>query len=179
MGKIHSVRPVKLICGIIAVDENVLSLASEELRRAFGDTDSQSDIIPFDFTDYYEREMGKDLLRRFVTFRDLVDPGLLPDIKISTNEIERAIAGESDCSPGRPVNLDPGYVSESKLVLASVKNFAHRVYLRDGVYAEVTLHFKKEGAVHHEWTFPDFRTDKYKRFFEDVRVAYRAQLQAQ
>jgi hypothetical protein len=168
---------VKLICGIIAVNENAVSVAIDALKSEYGEIDLESDVMPFDFTDYYEEEMGKGLLRKFVAFAELIDPGALADIKIRTNELEKRIAKDKAEGAKRPVNLDPGYVEASKLVLATTKNFSHRIYLRDGIYGEVTLIVGKGRFMHFDWTFPDYRTEKYKSFFEAVRALYRKQLQ--
>lgn len=172
MGEIKKVEPVKLISGIIAISEGAISKAVQELRTEFGEIDIESELIPFTFTDYYEEEMGKNLLRKFVSFSTFIDPAALPDIKIQTNSLEKKIADELASASQRPVNLDPGYVSSSKLVLATTKNFSHRIYLRDGIYAEVTLSFKGGKFAHFDWTYPDYRTERYKNFFEKVRAAY-------
>jgi len=176
MATIKLPEPVKLICGIIAVSEEALSAAIDELKRGYGQVDLESEIIPFDFTDYYEEEMGKNLLRKFVSFVKLIDAGALADIKINTNELEGKIARDLAAGGKRPVNLDPGYVTQSKLVLATAKDFSHRIYLREGIYAEVTLVFRKGGFTHFDWTFPDYRTERYKRFFEEVRALYKRQI---
>jgi len=176
MAEIKTPVPVKLICGVIAADEEVLSAALRELASVYGKIDCESPVIPFDFTDYYEREMGKNLIRRFAAFHNLIDPGALPDIKINTNNIEKKIAAVFSETSARPVNLDPGYISASKLVLATVKDFSHRIYLRDGIYGEITLSFKGGAFTHMEWTFPDYRTRPYKEFFEKVRSIYMRQL---
>lgn len=169
MTEIRPVVPVKLFCGMIAVNEEIILRAKEEMRKLFGGIDLESDLIPFDFTDYYREEMGEGLLRKFVSFSDLIDPGRLADIKIQTNKLERTLAIESKGRSRRRVNLDPGYVSADKLVLATTKNFSHRIYLRDGIYAEVTLNFKKSGCVYFDWTYPGFRSGKYTPFFLEVR----------
>ena len=176
MAEINTPIPVKLICGVIAASEEILSAALEELAAAYGDIDCESPVIPFNFTDYYEKQMGRNLLRRFAAFSDLINPGTLPDTKIATNNIEKKIAGDFPDGPSRPVNLDPGYISASKLVLASTKNFSHRIYLRDGIYGEITLSFRGGTFTHLEWTFPDYRSRLYKEFFEKVRSIYMRRL---
>jgi hypothetical protein len=169
VGDIQPAQPVKLICGIIAAGEEFLRRAQGELRAAFGDTDVSSDVTAFDFTDYYEAEMGMGLLRQFVSFRDFGDPGSLAAIKRRTNEIERRLAVPVAGGWRRRVNLDPGYVAPSQLVLASTKNFAHRIYLGEGIYAEVTLLFRKGGPEYLPWTYPDFRSGRYDEFLREVR----------
>ena len=169
MAEIRPVKPVKLFCGIIAVNEDVIIRAEEELRKLFGQVDLESDAIPFSFTDYYRSEMGDDLIRKFVSFSDLMDPGRLASIKIRTNSLEKKLTIECKTELKRSVNLDPGYVCPDKIVLASTKNFSHRVYLGDGIYAEVTLNFSKHGCGYFDWTYPDFKSGEYTQFFVEAR----------
>jgi hypothetical protein len=170
VGEIRIPEPVKLICGIIAAGESMVAAARDALRDAYGEIDLESGILPFNFTAYYRDEMGAGLLRKFVSFDERVDPGLLPKIKRHTNELERALSGIPEGTTGRRrVNLDPGYVTPSNLVLATTKNYTHRVYLGGGIYGEVTLAFAKIGCRHFEWTYPDYRTEAYGAFFLAVR----------
>ncbi len=159
---------VKLICGVIAAGEEALDAAAERLVGPCGPVERVSEVYPFDLTDYYAAEMGPDLIRRFLSFEGFFDPAALADVKLVTNAIERAIAAEG-AEPPRPVNLDPGYIAPAKLVLASMKNFAHRIYLRDGVFAEVTLQWRR-GWRALEWTFPDFASGRYDGFLAEVRA---------
>ena len=170
MAEVEAIECVQLFCGLIAVDEETIARASEELALLFGEIDLESDISPFDFTDYYNDEMGTGLLRKFVSFVKLVDQGNLSDIKIQTNRIENDLAAESGGRIRRKVNLDPGYITAAKLVLATTKDFAHRIYLRDGIFAEITLNFGKgERVVAHKWTYPDFKSGLHTSFFLEVR----------
>jgi hypothetical protein len=176
MADITQPQPVKLICGIIGGDEPLLARARDELQLRYGPADVISEIWPFDFTDYYGPQMGKGLLRQFLAFGRLIDPGRLADIKRDTNAIEAAFMNR-DASllpathasqPARPINLDPGYLTPAKLVLASAKNFAHRVYLGGGIYAEVTLLYRG-GWQKLDWTFPDYASGRYSAFMTDAR----------
>jgi len=169
MGTIHSVTPVKLICGMIAAGREMLPVATQALQAAFGEIDIESDIFPFDCTDYYAREMGPELVRQFVAFTVLVDPGRLAAIKQQTNAIEQQLSVAVESGSRRPVNLDPGYVAAAQLVLATTKNFAHRIYIGNGIYAEVTLLFHRSGCRTLPWTYPDFRSGRYDAFFLEVR----------
>jgi len=171
MSEIIPVAPVKLFCGMIAANEKIIVEAKDRLRKFFGEIDLESDLIPFDFTDYYRVEMGESLLRKFISFSDLIDPGRLARIKIQTNGIEKELTVEMS-GLRRTVNLDPGYISADKLVLATTKNFSHRIYLGEGIYAEVTLNFKKGTCVFFDWTYPDFKSGKYTPFFLKVRQNY-------
>lgn len=175
---------------MIAVNEDVLFHAKAALTERFGEVDVESDVFPFDFTDYYCMEMGHSLVRKFVSFAELIDPGILSDIKTRTNELERAFADNPDCSARVPsgesdgksqrrrVNLDPGYLSLDKLVLATTKNFAHRIYLGRGIYGEVTLNFREGGCVYFDWTYPDFKSSKYTHFLLEARRLLKAQTAA-
>jgi len=172
MGEFRPVKPVKLFCGIIATDKDTISRAREELVKLCGKIDQESDILPFDFTDYYFDEMGAGLLRQFVSFQELMDPGKLAEIKISTNKIEDIFAVSKNNQTHRTVNLDPGYITAASLILATTKDFSHRIYIGSGIYAEVTLLFKKSGLVFFDWTYPDFKSGKYSPFFLELRRRY-------
>jgi len=172
MGEAKQAGLVNLICGLLAGREEWLDEAREQLERALGPTDLESATWPFDFTDYYQREMGDGLLRRFYSFRELIDPQNIVEVKHATNRLERTIGEETPDSPPRPVNLDPGYLDPGKLVLATTKDYAHRVYLRAGIYAEATLRWRNGTFEPWEWTYPDYRTEHYIRFFSRVRGLY-------
>lgn len=163
-------EPVTLICGILAGREAWLDEAVALLGADLGEIDLVSDTVPFDFTDYYAREMGPHLLRRFVGFEALRDPYDLADLKRLTNELERHITGDV----ARPINLDPGTVNGSQLVLASTKPYAHRIYLRDGIYAEVTLIYQHGRWVALPWTYPDYAGERYHPFLSEVRQRHLA-----
>ncbi len=176
MGEARQPDPVKLICGMLAMREEWLRSALDRLQASFGPADDIGEVLPFDFTDYYEPEMGGPLLRQLAAFEDLIRPEALADVKLRTNELETQLAREVADGPERPVNLDPGYVSAAKLVLATTKDFGHRVYLRDGIYAESTLKWRKGGFACWDWTYPDYRTDAYRDFFARARERYLEQL---
>jgi hypothetical protein len=165
-------RPVKLIVGIFTAHEGLLGAARAELCESYGAADHISPIWPFDFTSYYAEEFGENLLRQFFAFAELIDPARLPEIKLSTNALEWQWASQGK----RQANLDPGYIDLSKLVLATTKNHQHRIYVGQGIYAEVTLRFTRGSFRPWEWTYPDFRTEQYVQFFNEVRRTYLGQL---
>jgi hypothetical protein len=181
---------VKLFVGVLARTVEWVDWAAEKLSDRYGPVEDRSDVIPFAFTTYYETEMGTGLLRVFLSFRDPVDPGRLAVIKRETNALEEAAGrggGDRDGRPppggesekrahGRLVNLDPGYLSEAKLVLATTKDYSHRIYLAHGVYAEVTMLFRDGDFRPQPWTYPDYRTGAYRAFFRRVRERFRQQL---
>lgn len=160
---------VKLICGLIASKVEWFDPAAEALAEALGPIDHASEIMDFDFTHYYDREMGSPLHRWFVSFAEPVEPDALVEAKLRTNAIEADFVRRYGGEVRRPINLDPGYVEWSKLVLASMKNFAHRIYLGRGVYAEVTLIYHRGRWDPLAWTFPDFASSRYHAFLSAVR----------
>ena len=162
-------RVVKHVCGVLAADAAVLDRAVELLGETLGPVGSVSETWAFDFTRYYEKEMGSGLLRRFVAFREPAGADLLAGRKRLTHLLERRIAEELPAGPPRPVNLDPGYVAPDKLVLASMKDFSHRILLGRQVYAEVTLMYRDGAWRPLPWTFPDYASGQYDAFLTACR----------
>jgi len=155
----------------------MLSASAERFDRAeamlaerFGKVARASAVMPFDFTRYYEPEMGANLLRKFLAFEPPMNAADLAEIKLWTNGAEGCFSEAAGLPPRRPINLDPGYVALSKLVLATTKDHAHRIYLGRGIYAEVTLSYLNGAFQPMPWTYPDYRTEPYRRFFEEVRA---------
>lgn len=169
MWEIREPQPVKLIVGILAADEECLQAAVQAVCCEFGESDFISEAFPFNRTDYYRDETGDNILRQFVTFSELMDPGQLAGIKHRTNQIEEDLAKKLDTTLPRPVNLDPGILELSKLVLASTKNFSHRIYIGESIYAELTLSFSGGKWKSYSYTFPDFINDRYHGFLSTVR----------
>jgi hypothetical protein len=179
MWKLKTPKPVKLIIGILAADEDCLKAAVEAITAKFGKTDFLSDIWPFDKTDYYKDETGENILRQFVSIEKLIDPGKLSKIKHKTNELEQKLAEKLNLNLPRPVNLDPGLIEPSKLILASTKNYSHRIYIGEKIYAEVTLIFDKGSWRPLPYTYPDYRQQCYFDFFNKVRTQLLEQLKSQ
>ncbi len=169
MWTLNKPEPVKLIVGILAADADCLQTGRTAICGEFGDADFVSDIWPFTQTDYYKGQAGEHILRQFVTINKLVDPGQLAGIKHKTNEMEQTLAVELGMDLPRPVNLDPGIMEPSKLVLASTKNFSHRIYIGDNMYAEVTLTYSKGQWEPYRYTFADYKQTAYHEFFSTVR----------
>lgn len=174
MGQIKPPAPVKLIVGIITANPNLLSGVHHRLEERFGEIDFASRLLAFDFTAYYEDEMGRELQRQFVSFDRLTSPDELAAAKCFSNAVECEFA--ENRTTHRQVNLDPGYISAAKLVLASTKDHAHRIHLRNGIYAENTLKFRKKTFQPWEWTYPDYRTPAYIEIFNHIRQIYLRQL---
>ena len=167
------VDPVKLVSSVISGDPALMEVALGKLESSFGRLDYLSPILPFDRTGYYEAEMGRDLSRRIVSFEELIEPGELADIKLRTNSVEDDFLSQGG---KRRVNVDPGYLTLHNLVLASCKNFAHRVYIGRGVYAEVTLLYRKDCYRPLEWTYPDYRDETMRGIFKEIRARYARRL---
>jgi hypothetical protein len=176
MARPRAPQPVKLICGLLSGDVDLLRRARQLLIRRFGPLDFESELWPFDQTDYYEHEMGPDLKRLFLSFVHTTRPDTLAETKRETNAIEDQIAEQClGLDIPRPVNLDPGYVDLGKLVLATTKDRSHRLYIGQRIYAEVTLHFMEGRWQTWPWTYPDYRRPEYHEFFMRVRERLREQ----
>jgi len=179
MWELKEPKPVKLIVGILAADRQCLHAAVEALTSTFGRTDFVSDVWPFTQTDYYKDQTGKHILRQFVSAERLIDLGNLAKIKHKTNKLERKLAAKLALPLPRPVNLDPGIIEPSKLILASTKNYSHRIYIGKKMYAEVTLIFDRGHWHPFDYTYPDYKQQCYFDFFEKVRKRLLEQLKSQ
>jgi hypothetical protein len=172
VAKRQSVDPVKLVVAVLWAQSDFLQSAMERLRLKWGDIDFESADYAFDITDYYEPEMGRDLKRRLVSFRTLVSPDCLSSAKHACNDIENGFPGTS----GRSVNLDIGYLDHNKIVLASFKGAGQKIYLSDGVWADMVARYRGGRYCPFEWTFPDFRDGRYDRELAQIRQIYLQQL---
>lgn len=174
MGTLIERLPVKTIIGVLTAEPSILPTVYQQLTNHFGNIDYTSELFPFTSTNYYEAEMGKDIHRQFISFESLIDAGTLAEKKLITNQIEQTFLTEGTTQ--RRVNLDVGYICMAKLVLASTKDHAHRIYLSDGIYAEITLRFYHKTFQPWEWTYPDYRLPSYIAIFNHIRTIYREQL---
>jgi len=163
---------VKLIASLFSPRKEFIDTAVRDLSGVFGLVDWNSPEIFFDRTRYYEREMGWPLHRRFISFEDLIPADSIAEIKLKTNEIERQYLRDGK----REINIDPGYISPERLILATGKNYVHRVYLSGGIYADLTLVFKKGSFRELQWTYPDYRDPKIIEYFNGLREQYMKQL---
>jgi len=170
MGTIKPHPPVLLLLAAFSRYDAALDWAREQASQRFGPIAIRSDVFPFENTGYYERVMGSGLKKVFIAFENLIDPAQLAEIKHQTNEWEKFDQRANEFSERRPLNLDPGYLTEAKLVLATTKDRDHRVYLSRGIYAEVTLYYQRgQGWKSREWTYPDYRNPAYHQFFTRCR----------
>lgn len=163
---------VKLICSLFSPEEKLVDSVINELKDKFGPTDWISPGLFFDRTRYYEREMGWPLYRRFITFRELIRPEEIIEAKLFTNEIENRYLENTN----RRINIDPGYISLERLVLATGKNYTHRIYLSKGIFADLTLVFHKGSFEPLEWTYRDYSDPEAIDQFNNIRESYKNQL---
>jgi len=167
MGQIKQPPPCVPFVAAFSADEQLLASIWDHLQQAWGPIADLSPAFDFVESEYYHATMGTGLKKQLALLRDLCDPSELSDRKLFCNQLESKFAVVS--SPSRPVNIDPGYVSLTKLVLASTKNREHRIYLRDGVYAEVTLAFRDRAWQPMPWTYADYRRDDFRAFLATAR----------
>lgn len=161
--------PAKLLASVIYRDEERFADARGLFAERIGTVERVSGPFPFDFTEYYAREMGAPLKRRFVVASGLVARDSLAAAKEAAERIEDALA----VGGRRTVNVDPGLLTEESFILATGKNYSHRVYLRDGVFADLTLVYRKGEYRALPWTYPDYASDVVRAFLADIRAAYR------
>lgn len=163
---------VKLISSLFSSERGLIDKVILEMEELFGPIDTISPWLFFDRTRYYEKEMGWPLHRRFTTFKNLIKPEDLPGKKLSTNKIEESYSNAEN----RRINIDPGYISLERLVLATGKNYTHRIYLSKGIYADLTLVFHKGSFSPLEWTYRDYSDPAVIEFFNNQREKYKKQI---
>lgn len=164
--------PSKLFVSAIYAEREAMDRCLERISGRFGPADYSTRELGFDVTGYYVREMGEPLFRRFFAFRDLLDPGMLVEIKLFTNSLEEETAREGR----RRVNLDPGFISLGNLVLATGKPVAHRPYLDHGIYADLTLVYQSGSFQALPWTYRDYADPAMISFLNRIRQAYKNDL---
>jgi hypothetical protein len=173
MGKIKPHPPVKIFTALTFISSFDLRPVFEELTSHFSPIESKSHIYDFsEFTHYYQKEMGAELNKTFVVFSELYQPDQLPHIKIKTNQIEKKYATKGK----RRVNIDPGYLTPAKIVLATTKNYSHRIYLAHDIYGDLHLYFHQGSFRKQPWTYPDYQQQEIILFFNKIRQSYLEQL---
>ena len=176
MGDVATHSPVLLIMAAFSRHSSALDWAQKRAESKWGRLALVSDRFEFTETEYYVRSMGSDLRKTFFAFEHLIEPAGLANIKLQTNAWELEYSEVAGHSEERPLNLDPGYLSQAKLVLATTKDRDHRIYIGKGMFAEVTITFRRDsGWVGREWTYPDYLRDDYHEFFSRCRTYLRQQ----
>lgn len=173
MGKVNKPNPVKLVVGLIFKEKPVLSKAELILKNEFGPFDYESGILDFNFTDYYEAEFGQGLKKKFLSFSKLIYPQQLAKIKLFTNNVEKKLSRKGL----RLINIDPGYLDLAKYILATTKDYIHRIYLDKGIFAEITLYFRNNEFIPGEWSYRDYKTKEYLDILTQIRQIYLKQLE--
>lgn len=181
MAEVLYVEPVIRFCAVISAAADVRRRAIDRICEHWGEIVHHSPPLPFEAGGYYAESMGANLKKELLGFRSPTDPAGLADWKTWTNVLESEFAesgdGGSEAPQKRPLNLDPGYITQAKLVLATTKDRDHRVYLRDGMFGEITLTYTAKKWIHHRWTYPDYRTEAVAAFAAQCRSHLREALQ--
>lgn len=151
---------------------DALAWSREQLSTCYGKIAFTSESFPFEETTYYCKTMGEKLQIQLLCFKEGISPEQLSQIKIKSNEIERICANSAQYRVPRPINIDPGYITQSKLVLASTKDASHRIYLTKGIFAETTLTYYQGHWKPFEWTYPNYRRPDYQSFLDKCRQFY-------
>ena len=167
-------KPARLVIGMFMKDKDLFEPIVEQLIEKYGNIDMISKWFDFDFTDYYKPEMGGPLFRRMVTFQKLIDQTELVNVKLFTNDIEKKHSIKSQ----RCINIDPGYLVSERFILATGKNFTHRIYLDKGIYADLTLIYQKGNFQTLPWTYPDYAHKNMLCFLDKVRKKYHIALKS-
>lgn len=161
-----------LFCSVLFCDPVMADKAIAALGEIYGRTGYQSGPIPFTYTSYYEEEMGSPLSRILLAFDTLMPRDSLPEVKNRSNEIEDMLKTGGK----RTVNLDPGILSMENICLATTKPYSHRIYLSKGIWAEITLMYKKDSYQALPWTYPDYASPDLINVFNDLRGRYKEKL---
>jgi hypothetical protein len=170
MGTIHSPKPVLLFMAVFSSDSTAFDWVRKRAEAQWGPLARESEPFAVEaFTDYYAATMGETLPKRLWTFENLISPDMLPKIKCLTNDWETEFKSVSICPAERPLNIDPGYIDLGKLILASTKDHAHRIYLSDGIFAETTLMYTQKQWKSLPWTYPVYQSEGYKEFLTKCR----------
>jgi len=175
MGTVHPPTQVKLFCALLVAPAIAVNDVETVMTQTYGAIVLRSTPMPFTQTTYYEHEMGANLTRLYIAFDPLISIAALATVKHLTNHLEARWATPQG---QRRVNIDPGYLDLAKVVLASTKDHSHRLYIGDGIFAEVTLRYRQHAFQPWEWTYPDYRVPATLTFFQRLRELYKCQLRS-
>lgn len=176
MGEVRIPRKALLFCGLLYGADEMFSRARSSLEGLFGPVVREAGGFPFTVTDYYQDELGRDVCKGFLFFEQLISMDSITHVKRETNALEQAL---SFSGGKRAVNLDPGYLDLAKMVLATTKDRAHRLYLKDGIYAEVEYTYRKDSYVPCPWAYPDYQQESYLSLFNEMRAYYHMRLRSE
>ena len=167
-------KPAKLFISIISASLDSTTSVLSKLAGHYGMLDFVSAVMVFDYTEYYGAEMGQELIRRFASFDRLIQQEDLAQIKHETNVLETELSVDGR----RIVNIDPGYLLAERLVLASGKNYAHRIYLSQGIYGDLALIYRDKDYRPMDWTYPDYAEPRVQNWLKGLRHKYLIQLRS-
>lgn len=179
MGEVFPQRPVMLIAAVISRFDAAFDWTRDQSILRWGEIEIESPRFDFVETGFYAETMGEDLKKQFFAFSQLIDPDKIAAAKITANAWEREFAESSEWPVARPLNIDPGYITEAKLVLATTKDRDHRIYLQQGIFAEVTLHYHDRQWQGDRWTYPDYQRADFQEFFTECRQRLRQKYRKQ
>ncbi len=165
MGKPEHSEPVLLFAGILYNDENCLNAAKKTLIENYGNCILETPSFHWNYSEYYNKEFGSNIMRTFMFFEKLISPEQIIEIKLKTNQIEESFSGNNK----RKINIDPGYLTLANVVLATTKNYSHRIYLGKGIYGEVTLIYKNNTYSPYIFTYQDYQEPKTVEMFLEAR----------
>jgi len=163
---------VRLFMGLIYKPDSSITNLLKMLEEKLGAINFVSEESPFNHSSYYENEMGEGLLRNLITFEKLIRRTEIVEIKTFTNKLEKVFSYRGN----RTINIDPGYIAQENLILATGKGYSHRPYLGNGVYADLTLVYINDEYRTLEWTYPDYGSEEMRVLFKDLRNQYASQL---
>ena len=173
MGQIKDYPPVKYFAAVTYSSEEILEEMKDRLQELIAGIDNSSPVYSFSqFTSYYESEMGAALKKIFFTFLELKPAELLPDIKIATNQLELKYFKNAR----RQINIDPGYICAAKMILATTKDYDHRIYLNRGIFGDIHYRYRQGEFQINDWTYPDYQQPFILAFFKETREKYLVQL---
>ncbi|HEV3146920.1 MAG TPA: DUF4416 family protein [Gemmataceae bacterium] len=153
-----------------------LAWARRRVEELFGPIGLESEPYPFHHTAYYTATMGPDLRKQLWVFERLVPLESLATHKVATIQLEEELSTSGQFPEPRPLNLDPGLLNLGKFMLATTKDKDHRIYLRDGIFAEVTMRYCDKEYVPWAWTYADYREDHVRDFLNRAREYYKERL---
>lgn len=165
MGKVRPPEKAVLFMAILIKEQELFEEMNSLLQKEFGEILFKTPLQDWNWTDYYKDEMGEGIKRAFIFFKHVIDSSELSEIKLKTNKLEERFSVNNK----RRVNLDPGYITPSKVVLASTKNYCHRIYIGKGIYAEITLYYKDNSFKPHIFTYRDYASPETISTFNTVR----------
>ena len=168
MARPRPTPPALLLAAVFSCHREAIAWVGQQMRLEWGEVGLTSPLFEHAETSYYASEMGQPILKQFLVIDRLWDPADLARCKLQANDWEATLASSGQFPQPRPVNIDPGYLTLGKLVLASAKDRAHRIYLRDGIYAEECLYYGG-GWQSRPWTYPDYQRPDFQQFFSQVR----------